>query len=245
MLEEITSLQNPYVKHLVKLQSDRGYRNAQKRVVIEGIKMVEEVCKTEKTHAILATDRALLPKTGHRYLISQQVLEKIAGSKSPEGIIAEVEIPKSAALKGNYLLALDGISDPGNLGSLLRTALALGWQGVFLLPHCCDPFNDKALRSAKGATFRIPLCQGSWEDLVAFVEEKKIQVLVAHMEGALPENVGVAKKRLLLLGSESLGVSKKALQAFTSVQVPMKGDMESLNVAIAGGILMYALREKN
>ena len=88
-------------------------------------------------------------------------MKKISGMQTPEGLVVEIEMPKPAPLEGlKYLLALDGVSDPGNVGALLRTALALGWQGIFILDESCDPFNDKALRSARGATFRLPL---AWE----------------------------------------------------------------------------------
>ena len=136
-------------------------------------------------------------------------------------------------------MVLDGIQDPGNLGTLLRTALAFGWNGIYLLGNCCDPYNDKALRSAKGATFRLQLYQGDKAHLKDL--SRTHQVLVADLDGKAPESVNESEKRVLVLGSESLGVSAESQAFGEKVTLPISGEMESLNVAVAGGILMYQL----
>lgn len=235
----ITSLQNPLVKHLVKLQTDKKYRQEQKRVVIEGKKMVAEVCSKAKTYTALAIEEALFPKADEQFLVTEQVMQKVCGSKTPEGVVAEVAMPSPQTLTGSHILALENVSDPGNLGTLFRTALALGWKGIFLLPGCADPFNDKSLRSAKGATFRLPFTFGTWEELEELVAKEQLEPLVADMGGKeLPK----VSRPLLLLGGEARGVSQKALKTFTPVAIPMAGEMESLNVAVAGAILMQELR---
>lgn len=196
------------------------------------------------------------------------------------------------------LLALEGVQDPGNLGTLMRTAIAFGWDGVFLLPGCCDPFNDKAVRASRGGVFRLPMASGSWRQLEQAAGEHRLVLLAAEppddkvaavgtgssvasssrstsgssdaaaaqghassSAGGLPEreaarpggassqrqrglvlNVGGRERGVcLVLGSEGQGLSQHALTVCAPVGIPMAGQMESLNVGIAGGILMFAL----
>ncbi len=120
--------------------------------------------------------------------VSEPVFAKITGLQSVQGIgaAAEVDLPHDAQLssmaKGTLrrLLVLDGVQDPGNLGTLLRTALALGWQAVYLLEGCCDPFNDKAVRASRGASFRIPLTHGDWDGLQALVDRHDMVAVAAQ-----------------------------------------------------------------
>jgi TrmH family RNA methyltransferase len=164
---------------------------------------------------------------------------------SPEGVIAEVRMPSFVLLdKAKQVLALDGISDPGNMGTLLRTALALGWDAVYFLPGSCDPFNEKTIRAARGAHFKLSLAKGNDEQLHEWVKRNKVQSVVADIKGQVPENVPAAQCRLLVLGNEAHGASAAIRQFCQPVTIPMPGEMESLNVAIAGGILLYLLSNK-
>ena len=141
-----------------------------------------------------------------------------------------------------WLVALDGVSDPGNLGTLLRTAIALGWEGVYILENSCDPFNDKALRAAKGATFKLPIAYGSWESLLKIAKANNLEIVASDMDGESPEDLDPNVGKLLIVGNEGLGLSDKAQKHAKRVTIPMSGNMESLNVAVAGGIMMYALK---
>ena len=151
----------------------------------------------------------------------------------------------------------------GVQGTLLRTAVAFGWDACFLLPGCCDAFNDKALKAGRGAAFKLPLAQGSWQDLQRIVQLHNMQCL-----GACPDLDKQLKAKLewdeadseddiqhesaskqsgrreavcLVLGSEGQGLSSEAMQQIKPVSIPMPGPMESLNVSQAGAILMFAL----
>jgi TrmH family RNA methyltransferase len=195
---------------------------------------------------LIVADEALIPPGVHAQEVlvaTPQIIHKIAGVVSAEGILAEVAMPTSGSLQGyRRVLALDGVSDPGNMGTLLRTALAFGWEGVFLVENCCDPFNDKALRAAMGATFRLPLRTGTFADLQQLVKENGWHCLVADLEGEDPARVDCNQSLLLILGSEAHGPSAAARQLGQAVTLPMKGAMESLNVSIAGVILMFLLK---
>lgn len=241
-MNPITSLQHPIVKHLVKLRTNRSYRTAEKRALIVGENLVKEI----PLKVLFAVD-AIPPglKAEKSFVVTSAIMKKITGLEHPEGLAAEVEMPPEASFDTiKRLLVLDGISDPGNMGALIRTALALGWEGAYITSNSCDPFNDKALRAAKGATFRLPLSFGSWDDLRGLISRNEITPMAADMGGVnireVKRNQGIA----LVLGNEARGISPEAKNLCTKVAIPMSGKMESLNVAVAGGILMYCLENQ-
>jgi RNA methyltransferase, TrmH family len=239
----ISSLQNPLVKHLIKLRNDAAYRYEQQSLVIEGIKPVQEVAPFIKK--LIYAENSSFPSLniGEEWTVSDAVFNKISGMSSPEGVLAEVKMPSFSALKGlKFIVALDGINDPGNLGTLLRTALALGWEGAFILPNSCDLFNEKALRSARGAHFRLPLLKGTAQDLKQLINDNGLKAVVGDLRGCPPDQLSTNQGKLLVLGNEAHGASEEIKAFCTKVTIPMPGEMESLNVAVAGGILMYILR---
>lgn len=231
----ITSLQNPLVKHWVKLRKDSSYRYETKTLLIEGKKLVSE---TEGIVTLISTN----PNTPGATIVSEEVFEKISGMQSPEGIAAEVKIPAPAEwTQLDHLLILDGISDPGNLGTLFRTALALGWQGIYLLNNCCDVFNDKAVSAARGASLKLPFRQGDWNELIRLIHKFELTPYAADLSGEPLDKLQIPKGIALALGNEAHGPSKDTLRHCKRLTIPIHS-MESLNVAIAGGILMYQLR---
>lgn len=239
----LTSLQHPIVKHLVKLKINRDYREEHGLALLEGFKMVSEVCQNRTAERVLVRDRSLIPpgiKSKEIVEVSDDILAKIAGTPAPEGIVAEVPIPPYSSLKGKKrVLALDGISDPGNLGTLLRTALTFGWDAVFLFHDCCDPYNDKALRAAKGATFHLPISMGNWTELHAHANQEKLPLFAADLKGTATTEMRFPSALILVLGSEAHGLSPEARATCQPITIPQSGAVDSLNVAVAGGILMY------
>lgn len=236
MAKIITSLSNPYVKHLAKLRSDSAYRRKTKRALIEGKHVVAE---HGRLHSLIVSKSELAKNLQAKeiYFADEAIIKKISGLENPEGILAEVDLPDESSLEDcQKLLVLDAISDPGNLGTLFRTACAFGWQGILLLPNCCDPFNDKALRAAKGATFKIPFKQGSIADL----KKTNLLHLAADLEGEPPEKYK-DQPLSLVIGNESQGLSSEIKKTCLPITLPMQ-NMESLNASVAGGILLYILR---
>lgn len=250
-LLRISSLDHPIVKRIVKLRVDSDFRRKESSVIIEGLKPVQEVCRHIHTHTLIVSDRDI-PLGLHAqkmYQVDARVMKKLSGMQSSEGILAEVEMPKPASLHDcHFIIALDGINDPANIGILLRTALALGWEGAFILNNSCDPYNEKALRAARGATFRLPIARGDWSELQKLTETHAFQSFVATIDkAAIPvkreTNIPKSIKYLLVLGNEAHGASKEALALCRKIMIPMPGEMESLNVSVAGGILMHFLRQ--
>lgn len=245
MKQLITSLQHPLVKHLVKLRINSDYRYEHRSLVLEGSKPIREVLK-HASKLIYAESFQPFPDThAEQWVVSENVLQKISGLSSPEGVIAEVQMPAEGKLDAcRNLLVFDGISDPGNMGTLLRTALAFGWDGVFILPNSCDIYNEKVLRAARGAHFKLPMAKGTAEDLLSLIKKQGLQPLLAELHGQPPEKILFSEKRVLIMGNEAHGASKEVQQFCLPVTIPMSEQMESLNVAVAGGILLYLLKDE-
>lgn len=245
-MQTITSMQNDLVKHWVKVRQNRDYRYDHGTFIVEGKKMVLEALSFLTPKALVVSDAALLPAQAASqltYLVPHHLMEKISGLKSPEGILAEFPMPPPVPFsEKKRILVLDRVSDPGNLGALLRSALAFGWEGVFLLEDSCDPYNEKAIRASRGALFHLPFLQGTWKALKKMIEENQLTPIVADLNGKEPAHFKGAQKLILFLGHEGSGPSYETLKHCQKVHIPMKERMESLNVAVAGSILMYELR---
>jgi TrmH family RNA methyltransferase len=244
-IKRITSTNHPLVKHLTKLRQNRDYRYEHQSLVIEGIKPIEELARHTRFKLIVTYNEAMIPlgtEANEVLIVNDSVMKKISTMQSPEGLIAEIPMPEPASLKGmKYILALDGVSDPGNVGTMLRSALALGWQGVFILNDSCDPFNDKALRAARGATFHLPLSWGRIEQLKDLVKHNQLTPLVADISGKDLAKFSENSPVLLVMGNEAHGPSQEIKDFCKAITIAMPGFMESLNVSIAAGIMMYAL----
>ncbi|XP_010526676.1 PREDICTED: uncharacterized protein LOC104804178 [Tarenaya hassleriana] len=203
--------------------------------------------------------------------VSPLVLKKLSGMQSTESVeaIALMRIPRSFIdlqddsnktedctkwfPSAHRILVLDSVQDPGNLGTLLRSAMAFNWDGAFLLPGCCDPFNDKALRASRGASFQLPIVSGTWSHLQLLQHHFQMKLLAANP--AIPEKPKpistlsqefaqfLSEKPLcLVLGSEGQGLSEQSRRICELVSIPMAGRFESLNVSVAGGIFLYMLQ---
>lgn len=244
-MKEISSAQHPLVKYWVKLKEDSRFRKSEKSVLLEGRNAIEDICARITAKRIITRSINLVSPTiltDEIVVVSDQILKKLSHVEQSDGLIAELPLPEEQSLdKKSRLLVCDRIQDPGNLGTLLRTALAFGWQGVFLLPGCCDPFNDKALRSAKGATFFLPIQTGDWDTLSTLVHNNNLSLVAADMYGSPPSSFSKGAPIALVLSNESQGIKIPSEISHQTVALEMAGQMESLNVAVAGSILMYLL----
>jgi len=229
------------VKRLVKLRDHKAFRAQEKSVVIVGVTLVSDVAARMPLKTLISVDP--LPfNAKESYLAPPNVLEKIISISSHDLVAAEVEIPKQSSLeKCKTVVVLDALSDPGNVGTVLRTAIALGWDGAFLTPKTADPFNDKALRAARGAPLFLPLRQGSYADLKQLIHANAMNVYVADVEGKTLTDVPFKKPLALVLGHETEGPSDEMKALGQAVSIPMANQMESLNVASAAAILMYQI----
>lgn len=185
--------------------------------------------------------------------ISNDIVKVLTREASPEGIVAEIDIPNFSTepiLSEDRVLFLYKISNPGNLGTLLRTARALDWNRVVLIDDCVDPFNPETVRSSMGSSLKTAFSSLKSCDLRNYIEKYRINLLMADKNGKSVDYYGIEETRRpigLLLGSEAngfKGLPKGICDSFQKICVKMSYDTESLNVAICGGILMYNLISK-
>lgn len=247
--KEISSLQHPLVKHWVRLRTSSSYRHREKAVITTGENIFSEIAVSHPFKRLIVKKGSSLPfsiPSEEIFIVTEEILKKITGLVEPESIAAELPIPPSADLTlAQRLLVIDQVSDPGNLGTLFRTALAFGWDGVFVLKKSADPFNEKALRASKGAVFRLPMAFGDEETLEHLIAAKKWSVYGADMEGSeVKGDFSYPPPFMLILGNEGQGLTPFTKHRSTLLSLPMPGAMESLNVAVAGGIFMYLLRKR-
>lgn len=243
-MRHIIRTSHPLINEIKNIRDKKAVRYELKQVFVEGAKLVEELALKEKIKIIfLEEGRELLPiysKAEEIVIVSKEVMAKISSLESPDGVAALIAMPAFGELDPSApLIVLDRVADPGNMGTILRTALALGWKGVFILEGSCDPFNDKALRAARGATFTLPLCLTNWDRLADFVEANSYSCLGADIAGLPLKEVERPKKPLLFLGNEANGLSDDAKRFCERITIPLQGGVESLNVATAAAILMY------
>lgn len=248
----IESAKNPKVKQWKKLLSKKE-RDKSGRFLIEGFHLVEEALKEDNLvgQVILSQD-AEVP--AHFKLegidviyAANDVLKAISDTETPQGIAAICEQKKMNMedINPQKVLLLDAVQDPGNIGTMIRTADAAGMDAVILGEGCADPYNPKVIRSTQGSLFHMPVIKGNLADIMDQLKNRDIPVFGTSLEGAVPfEKVGKFESFALLVGNEGQGVDKELLTKTTqNLYIPIYGKSESLNVGIAAGILMYHLRK--
>lgn len=257
----ISSTANPRVKNIVSLQKKGKERRQQGLFVIEGRKLFEEVLRDAKdaisevyvTESYLENDNQRKALDGVSYeTVSDNVMKTMAETMEPQGILATVRIPrydKTELLKKEdaVWIALEDLRDPGNLGTVLRTAEAAGVTGVLLSANSVDMYNPKVVRSTMGAIFRVPHFYA--EDFLEELEEMKrcgATLYAAHLLGTQyydePEYAG---RSVILIGNEANGLSDAASgKANCLVKIPMEGKAESLNAAVATSLFVYEAYRK-
>ena len=255
----VQSAGNPYVKHCVRLRGSGRYRQELGRLLLVGDVPVHEVLGAGEARAHVlfrreGTASGLEAGSAHVLDVNEAVLRKLSGLENVDGLslAAEVAVPAAADFAAwergtlRRLLVLDRIQDPGNLGTLFRTAAALDWDGVYLVNGCCDPFNEKAIRASRGSPFRLPVAAGGVKGLQEIRAAHDLQCFSAEPRGpGLPEPRELAGANVcLVLGSEGQGVSDECAAFCDPVGIAMTGAMESLNVGVAGGILMHHLQRR-
>ncbi|GAB4572516.1 MAG: RNA methyltransferase [Anaerolineales bacterium] len=246
----ITSNQNSKIKLVRALLGRAKERREAGAFVAEGVRLVEEAVKGNWRFEIILYDETL-SKRGKEILktlnakaveieeVSASVMKSLSDTESPQGILAVLEftnlpIPNSP----NFILIPDQIRDPGNLGTLLRSAAASGVQAVLIPPETTDAFAPKVLRSGMGAHFRLPIHAMTWEEIEKTTNG--LQVYVADMDGQSCWETDLRKPVGLIIGSEAEGASESARKlANGKISIPMSGETESLNAGVAGSVLMF------
>jgi TrmH family RNA methyltransferase len=240
---QVTSLQHPLVKRWVKLRENRRFRHEEKHILVSGQDVIQEISQHLPLKTVIST-KPMPISCQQQMVVTEEILYKILGHETDDLVAAELAMPEPMNLrKYDFLLVLDQVADPGNVGTIFRTALALGWQAIYMIQGSADPYNDKALRASRAASVRMPWKEGTWEELIPFLKEKGFTVAVADIEGSAVRMCKLKKPLALVLGHETRGPSPEAKKMGFSVTIPMKNEIESLNVASAASILMYHFQE--
>ena len=248
-MEVITSRKNPLLQHVRKLLSSRSYRQEQGQFAADGVKLLEEAVRwiPELLHTVLVTEKAEicpLPEQVRTVQIPEDVMEQISPMRTPQGALFVCRLPQTGAPKLRQgAVVLDGIQDPGNLGTILRTADALETQ-VVLTPGCADAYNHKTVRAAMGALFRTCPQWMQREDVVRLCAEQQLPLYVTALsERAVDLRQVPLSDGVVVIGSEGQGVGPYFLeQAEQEVIIPMNSKCESLNAAVAAAIVMWQMK---
>ena len=247
MNKMITSIKNEHVKLLRKLQKKK-YRNERQAFLIEGFHLVEEAWKSNwEIEEVIVQEGVELPEWCRDFpyeIVSGTVFQHISQTISPQGVAAVIKMGKSDPGVGDLLLLLDSIQDPGNLGTMIRTADAAGFDGIILGNDTVDLFNDKVIRATQGSLFHIPVVQSDLMTEVTRLKQNGYDVWATALDNAKAyTETAAADKVALIVGNEGAGVNNELLKmADKIVNIPIYGKAESLNVSIAAGILMYHIK---
>jgi TrmH family RNA methyltransferase len=241
MSEFIQSKDNSKVKEAFKAKEGKG-----ETFLVEGFHLVEMALSHQMADAIFSRSdyQASVPV----YRVTPEIIAKLSSTVTPEGIVALCHKIPANPPSNSRLLYLDEVRDPGNVGTLLRTALAFGFQDVILSKGSAEAYSSKVLLASQGAIFALNFAESkqSPEQDIADLKARGYRIIVTDLKAAVPpeEIETLDQKICLVLGNEARGVSPSILsQAHQAVRIPM-GGIDSLNVAIAGGILLYLLSRK-
>lgn len=255
----IESRENSLIKRLVRLSNDRKFRKEMQEMVCEGEKMLGEALSSGMDiHDILVAedaelDTALLRQAEGQgaklYICPSSLLGKVSNVKTPQGVVFSCERPVAelrVLQDAKRLMVLEGLQDPGNLGTIIRTADAFALDGIILCEGCVDPTSPKVVRATMGAAFRMPIAAASLEQTVAFLREQNMPLYAAALsESSVPLTHVDLTRAAVMIGNEGRGITKKAAALCTQqIIIPMDGRAESLNASVAASIIMYEMSRK-
>ncbi|GHU71457.1 23S rRNA methyltransferase [Clostridia bacterium] len=252
--QRITSARNDRFLEFLALRTraDRAVRGA---FLLDGEKLAREALSSNRAKALLVDERrsdafqtliydAITSAVEVVYLASN-LIERLSDTPSPQGVIAVASLPSPTPPEGlgPRALVLDGLQDPGNVGTILRTADAAGCTGILMTDTCADAYSMKAVRASMGSVFRMSVCVSSAvAAVVSAWRDNGTHVIVADADGIPYSQVNRVESWALVIGSEGKGVSPGlAVLADETVSIPMRDPVESLNAAVAAGILLYSL----
>lgn len=239
----------------------RKVREAEGAFLAEGVRVVEDLLASGLPVRLLAcsssledTGRggALRAEAGRRGIpvreLPEAELRGYAATETPQGVLAVADTPRwtlddlRLSPRPATVLVLDAVQDPGNFGTMVRTAEALGAGGVIALPGTVDPWNPKSVRAAMGSSFRLPIAAVGWDEAAPWLEARGVRIVASVVGAEPPDPVGRPELSALVVGNEGAGVSAETLRrAHLQVGIPIRGRAESLNVTSAAAILLHEL----
>lgn len=251
--EMISSVHNPTIKYVRSLQARSNERRTEKAFVIEGVRLLEEAQNSNwESRLVLYSEElsgrgmqlveAFQSQGTKVAAVSSKVMRAVSDTETPQGILAVMgmrSLPIPEIL--DFVLVLDRLRDPGNLGAILRSAAAVSVQAVFLTPGTADQFSPKVMRGAMGAHFRVPVHNAEWEEIRSRIVDSGLRSYLAVVNrGQVYYQADYRPPLALILGGEASGAGESAYQTAESlIHIPMPGGGDSLNVSVAAGILLF------
>ena len=238
----ITSKANPKLKKIASL-SEKKYRKLYGEFIVEGVKAVDECVSAGMEICDIVCTQSFFERYENATVVTDELFLKISTEKSPQGVLAVVKKPLNE-LKApkTCCLLLDRVQDPGNLGTIIRTANASGYTDIYLY-NCTDAYSPKAVRASMGGVFYVTLYEGEQEEI--FTALDGVPLICADMDGEDVFAFTPPEKYCLCIGNEGQGVSALIKgKADYTVKIPMRKTCESLNAGVSAGIAMYVLKNK-
>lgn len=259
-MEVITSAANATVKY-VKSLKQRKFREANGAFFVEGLRLSMEalqsgweirwVLMTEDFYKEHGRESLLQAFSRQSILVTDKILKELSETEHPQGILTVLSMPQTQTihLEGKRILLLDCLQDPGNMGTIIRTADAFAFDGILVSDGCVDVYNGKVLRATMGSIFHIPIWQaGNAVDAVNRLKTDGYTVYATHLQGQLMTEIPAMtnkEKVALIIGNEGKGIAPEVAQAADAwVKIPMPGRAESLNASVAAAIFMYTMMER-
>lgn len=257
MVHVITSAANPLIKRMKSLHLKKG-RSETGLFLAEGARLALEATELDFWPDTLLYAPAALSRPQVRALIenalnrgvrvvetSEAILGQISKRDNPQTVLGAYRqmLSPLEALAGDLVVALEGVRDPGNLGTIVRTADSVGAGGVVLIGESCDPFSVEAVRASMGSLFAVKLARASFDELALYAKARGATLIGASLKGVhLEAERAAAKRAVVLMGNEQSGLNDEMEKACdVLVKLPMKGRADSLNLAVATGVLLYDL----
>lgn len=254
-MQVISSKENEVIKNIRKLK-EKKYRDIENSYVIEGIKLIKEaiaenanirqiiMCEDYTDNVELDKDTLFEIAKYNLIYVTRNIINLITDVKTPQGIIAVIEKNNNIEqidYSQDIIVALDGVQDPGNLGTILRTADSANLKQIILSKNCADPYNPKVVRSTMGGIFRINIIEvEDLENSLKQMKKNNFKVMVTSLDTEKSVYDVDYSKKVIVIGNEANGVSKEVQDmADEKVIIPMLGKTESLNASVAAGIMIY------
>jgi TrmH family RNA methyltransferase len=254
-MEYITSRTNPLIAHIRRLISDKSYRRKIGEMLCEGPKLLEEALRWDSRIRVIVQTKNTFHIEGisedtRVVCVPEELLLWISDTKTPQNVLFTCELPKQMlpeTLPFAHYLVLDAVQDPGNVGTIWRTADAFGLNGLFLLAHCADPWGAKTIRASMGACFRLPIWEVTISELQDLLDKHEIPLYATALREDAQDVRSVSFERAaVVIGSEGKGISKEVLAICAkALKIPMRDRCESLNAAVAASVVMWEMIPKH
>lgn len=244
-MKEITSINNEFIKQCAKLK-DKKYRDETGKFLVEGYHLIEMA--SNYLEVIFVSNKKDYGKIKDvtYYLVTNEIIKKIAQTMNSQGIVGVCKKKEEKEISLDNVLMLDNLQDPGNVGTLIRSALAFNFKDIVLSNDTVDIYNDKVIRSSQGAIFKVNIMYRNLNDEIAILKKRGYKILGTALNNAKKlSDVKFSDKNVIILGNEGAGIKEEILNITDeNIFLEMNKEIDSLNVGVAGSILMYEVSKK-